>query len=177
MKLEDLFKFKKDAPAYLDDEPVRKRRGRHHMTDLEIARRVQNLWTLMGEAMPARGRGVTSRRPEIDELAVRLSVVWEFYRSDGFNLMKASHERALLYELRAIRTRLIWLKYLRARDVRDEKDWDSAMAWVLSDDSEYEAELLKTFSMSAPQRPKESVRDWVERLRNIRAAIARSPPE
>jgi hypothetical protein len=190
MKWQDLFSLKKQpktdekqetaarakAEQKTEKPKVSRRRGGWHMSEQEVGRRVKDLWDMMEEASPNFQTGL-ARRPEIGELAVRLAVVWEFFRSDGFNLKRVRHERALLYELRAIRHRLLWLKWLRTRDIRDDNDWKDAMAWVISDDAEYDAELLHTLSLSAPQRREEPVEQWVDRLRNIRRALGAVPPE
>jgi hypothetical protein len=178
-------------------EKAEKKRGEKRsfrLSEKEVMYRFRDLWDLIDEIEPDMAKAREEREQkrekgdvaellasvwdfEVIELAERLARLWRFFRSSGFDAMKFAHEQALLHELQAIRRGLLWHKWLAQSEKRDLANWNKAIAWVEADDSEYEAELLKTLSMSAPQREEESMEDYVSRLRTIRSALAKTPTE
>lgn len=142
-----------------------------------VVRSFAEAFALLHEAAPTYDRAVR-QRPEVGELARRLAVAWGYYRSPNFaRRHHAAHLRIVAREVKEVRLGLLWLRYLRMRDDRDLGDLAVVRQWVEADSSEYEAELLKTISLSAPLRRGESVDDWVSRLKKIRTALAASPPD
>lgn len=188
----DRAEMKAEKTKSKDAEPKEKRSRR--ISKREIALRFEDLWKLVHEVEPNLMAALAARDErakrgkrsellahvwdaEVVRLAERLGMAWTFYRSSGFDFMRQSSVGPLLSELRAIRKQLLWHRWMRRTDERDSNAWADACAWVDADTSEYEAELLRTLSMSAPQCDGEPTDDYVARLRMIRSALARTPAE
>ncbi len=175
----DLFSFtpktRREIPE--DEEPeAKKPKVGFRLNDREVERRFAKRVKMVGEIAPDYAAFVRLR-PEFNDVVRRLVTAWKFYRSSGFSLRNRRHEDSLITELNRIQRELHWFKYLSARDERTRANWAGAKEWVWSDNAEYESELMKTLSMSAPRRRGESLDDWLKRLRMIRAGLGASPSD